>query len=433
MALPALRTMLRQRPLPGLSVSALPFYIHNAYLALNFFIFRLAKFFVQALGARILAPVAFGYFSYLYSLLDIWNHVFGAGLEIKASRSWPGQGQGGAPGPLERPGHGFWPQIVVGRLVLSFAGAATGLVVFRWPYNLLFALWHVFFLQSRLAYSFVNTLLYPRGIVISGFVSQGMLAICAYWGLKRWGLTGFMAAFVLERLAEGVCLWVFVMMRRPEFLGSLRAALWPASWLGCLRRWLTQESGTVIWVAQLLGVLGARLDSVIVQLLLGYSSLAFYSLSFRTCEAPLFLFAAIADSSLAYFVRHPQERGSLYRQGMKMALGAGFALALAVTIFGIFGASFVFGPNYPGVGSLIAVASWVLIPRGANMVSTSFLLATGGEKILLLSSASGMAFGLLANIALIPWFGVWAPAIVAIAAESVTGWMRYELMRSVAR
>lgn len=393
----------------------MPFFLHHFYLSLNLLLFRLVKFLVQVLGARVLAPAAFGYFSYLYSLMDIWNHVFGAGLDIRAARTR-------AAGPEA------WPPITTGRFFLSLAGAGAGLAVFQWPYNLLFALWHVGFLQSRLAYSYVNTLLFPKGIVLSGLASQAALLAGAYWGLKLWGLAGFIGAFALERLIEAGFLYGFAARLEPSLLGRLREATAPRVWVPSLRQWISREGGGVIAAGQLIGVLSARLDTVLVQALLGYSALASYSLAVRTCEAPLFLFAALAESSLAYFVRHPQERPQLWARSLTMALLAGFGLALAVSLFGFLAASWVFGAQYQGLGPLIAVSSWVLIPRGVNMVSSSFLLASGGEKILLVTSASGMMFGLLANIALIPWFGVWAPAVVATVAELVTAVLRYRLI-----
>ncbi|MBI4668718.1 MAG: polysaccharide biosynthesis C-terminal domain-containing protein [Elusimicrobia bacterium] len=455
------------------------FYIHNLWLGLNLLVFRLTKFFVLIFGARILAPAGFGYFSYLYSLLDIWNSFFGLGLEVTASRAHKErksevakeevekEGRGDAEtrgrgdaetrgrgdaetrgrGDAETRGRGdgawvkVWHEAAVARVVLGVMGAAVGFAVFAWPYNLIFGLWHFFFLQSRLAYNFVNTLLYPKGIVIAGFVSQASLAVAAYFGLKYFGLFGFMAGFVVERLVEGLLLWVFTLRRLAKICpltlpspargeGKGGGGWYPAGWFSAIVRLTFKEGGGVIWLSQLLGVLGSRLDTVIVRWLLGYTALASYFIAARAVEAPLFIFLAITDASLAYFIRHPQEQAEHFRKGVKNALFFSLLCAAGIALFGLFAARFVFGPGYPSVGLLMAGCSLVLIPRGLNMVSSSLLLARGREKLLLASLAAGIGLNVAVNFALIPFIGVWAPCLAAIVSESAVAAIRAPAIKS---
>src|SRR3989338_1141792 len=113
------------------------FYLHNVYLACNLFLFLLAKLLVQVLGARLLTPAFFGQFSYIYALIDIWNHLFGAGLDIAVPRTyktredWPE----------------LWKRAALLKAALGVLGSLFGFFLLPWPYSLLFALWHIFFMQ----------------------------------------------------------------------------------------------------------------------------------------------------------------------------------------------------------------------------------------------------------------------------------------------
>ncbi|MBI4064000.1 MAG: polysaccharide biosynthesis C-terminal domain-containing protein [Elusimicrobia bacterium] len=384
------------------------FYLHNAYLALNLFVFRLAKFFVQVIGARLLAAAAFGQFSYIYSLIDIWNHVFGAGLDVIGARMY----QTSPRWPV------LWRQTIALKFLLALAGVAAGFFVLDWPYAVLFGLWHLFFMQGKLAYSFLNTLLYPKGLVIGGFLAEVTLLFSAYLGLRFWGLPGFLFAFAAERAVEATVFWLILRKREPELAAGqnllevkevLRDHLIPA--------W-------PVWAAQLLGVLVSRFDTVLIAHLLDFAKTGLYGVAQRCVEAPLFVFAAAADSSLAYFIRHPSERSLRYRQSMKMTilLAAGFSVFLVG--FGLWGVPFVFGTKYQAADFLIAAYAWVLIPRAVNMVSTSRLLSEHQEKLILASSLAGLSFSVVANVAFIPVWGLAAAAMTAVASESLIMMMR---------
>lgn len=356
--------------------------------------------------------------------MDIWQHVFGAGLDLTASRARGRSGQ-----ETEAPAHPndwrqTWAQMAGARLGLSVLGAGAGLFIFRWPYNLIFAAWHLCFMQSKFAYTLVNTMLYPKGIVAAGILSQGGLILGAYAGLKYFGAPGFVAAFVLERLIEAIVLWIALFHREPPLRQKIISCLNPGLWIAPLKRWMLLEGGLTIWVAQLLGVLVARTDNVLIGRMLGYTSLAYYSLAFRSMEAPLFIFGAIADGSLAYFVRHQEERHVHYAKAMQAALAAGIGCAMALTAFGFLLAEYTFGDQYRGVGPLVAFSAWTLVPRGLNMISSSLLLATHRERLMLVSSAAGLAANITGNLILIPIWGVWGAPACAILSECLTAAIR---------
>lgn len=378
-------------------------YLHNIYLAFNFFVFRLAKFLVQVLGARFLSPALFGYFSYLYSLMDIWNHIFGAGLEVVASRAYKS----------EEDWPDTWKKAAFLKGMLALLGGAAGFFILDWPYNLLFALWHLFFMQGKLAYTYLNTILYPKGIILSGFIAQAGLLAAAYWGVRHWGIVGFILAFVIERFLESLVLWLVLLARERVFLLP-----WRLQGITKTTQFLAKNAWP-IWLAQLLGVLMARLDSILVAQFLGYEKLALYSLASRVAEAPLFIFAALADSALAYFIRHKEEKKKTYQQSIRLAGFAGLGCSCLLVLFSFFGIEWVFGSQYKEAGTLLASYAWVLVPRALNMVWTSRLLAQGKERILLLSSASGAIFNLLSNVFLLPIMGVKVACLTAIASEIV--------------
>lgn len=379
------------------------FLLHNVYLAANLLVFRFAKLILQIFGARVLSVVNFGMFSYLYSLMDIWVHFFGAGLDVVASRAH------GVDPEWRR----LWRQAALFKGILALTGAAAGLVFLPWPYSLLFGLWHVFFMQSKLAYGYVNTLLYPKGLILAGVLAESGLVLTALAATPSLGLIGFVLAFVVERGIEAGALWFFAFQRESQLQGP-----WSVQGLWSAFRGLLPPA-FLIWATQLLGVLAARLDTLMVKKFLGLEDLALYSLSFRAAEAPLFIFAAMADSTLAYFIRHRDEQERLYVQNLKRAFVVGLACAVGLVLFAYFAAPWVLGSKYAGIAPILAGYSWVLALRGTNMVSSSFLMASGRERILLASSGTGLVFNALANLVAIPLLGIKGPVLVAIGTESI--------------
>ncbi len=403
------------------------FRIHNLYLGINLFIFRLTKFAVNILGARLLSSAAFGMFAYIYSFCDIFVHIFGLGVDIAASRRWSESAE-----PAQDIGLKVrWQQAAIIKGFLSLFGAACGFIFLPWPYSAAFGLWHVCFMQSKLAYGFVNTMLYPRGVLVAGLVSQTALLAAVYVGITYWGLLGFILAFAAERMLEAVCLWLAIFIKLPllreGWLIALRAVF---DNNGCkVSGYLFSRPTFVIWLAQLIGVLVARADALLVKSFLDYHALSIYFLACRTAEAPLFLFAAIADSSLAYFIRHEREREVNYKESVTKALWLGGALSLVLCLFGLSGiAEWVFGRQYDGVGIILAAYSWVLLLRGANMVSSSLLLATGRESDLLKTTFYGLAVNIIGNILLLPILGLWGGVLCAVSAEACIYLTRARLM-----
>lgn len=385
-----------------------PFILHNFALSVNLLIFRGAKFVAHILGARLLSSYAFGVFSYLFTLMDIWAHLFGLGIDVVASRSYR------STQTL------LWQQAAWLKAGLSLLGVIAGFLFLPWPYGIFFGLWHWFFMQGRLAYSYANTLLYPKGIIWAGAVAEAALLGAAVIGIKTWGLLGFLGAFILERFLESFCLWAIVLWREKEMRRG-----WLHSFVSLLasgKRWDNQpfwQPLFLVGLCQLLGVLAARLDSLIVRWHLDYQALGYYSLAFRCAEAPLFLFVALADSSLAYFIRHPEQQKKVYRAAMRSAFFVGLLMAAGLSLFALTAAEFIFGSQYKGLGPLLAAYAWVVVLRGANMVSSSFLLASKQEKVLLASSLGGLIFSMACNAYLIPMAGLVVPVLSAVITEGI--------------
>jgi len=388
------------------------FTLHNFYLGLNLFVFRAAKFVVQILSARWLSVSDFGFLSWIYTLVDILNNLLGAGVDIVVSRAYKQQADWVA----------LWQQAIALRLVLGLIGTVVGLLILPWPYGIFLGAWHIFYLQGRLFYAYANTLLYPKGIVLSGVLSEGALLVGSVVGLRFFGLEGLIAAFVLERLVESLSLGAIVAQRESELLKDFNLSGFPE------RSGKVFKNSSRLWANQALGILASRVDTVLIKRILGLESVGFYSLAFRTAEAPVFIFAAMGDAALAYFIRHQDEKEKNYKKSIQVASATGLLGALAIV-----GCSFfvdkVFGANYAMVKPLLASYAWILALRGPNMVSSSYLISNGRDTSLLVSSALGVVFSLAGNLAFLPIFGIKAACFLSVATEGVIFVSRHALAK----
>lgn len=380
-----------------------PFAVHGLYLSFSSFLFRLAKLIVQVIGARALSSRSFGLFSYVHALVEIFQNLFGGGIDTVAARSY-GKGEAWK--------QSWWGGILL-KAFLSLLGSLIGLLLIPFPYNLLFILWYIFSMQGRLWYAYSNALLASKAILVSGFVAEAVLLLAAIIGVKILGLGGLILAFVLERLTEWAVLTLAVVIREPHLLRAeeVRGALSASQEI--------LRMAIPLWITQGLFILYSRLDAVLVKQLLGYEELAFYALTYRVAEAPLFLFGAIADSSLAFFIRQKEEMLESYGKITKNMLGIGFLLVAALHLFGYFGAVLIFSERYVGIEPLIGAYSWSIMFMGVNMVTTNYLLAQSKEKVFPRIALQVLGVNLLGNFALIPRLGAMAPCLVTVLTEGV--------------
>ncbi|MFC1522984.1 hypothetical protein ACFL6Y_11305 [Elusimicrobiota bacterium] len=382
---------------PGLLKS---FGVHSGHLLFNFTVFRLAKFFALILGARGLSTTSFGIFSYTYAFIDIFYHLFGAGVDLAGARSYKNK-------PDWRE---IWQTAAIARGFLSFLGVVAGFVMIDFPYSIVFAFWYFFFMQGRLWYAFANTKLLSRSIVYAGFLSESALLIAALIGMKMFGLIGFMAAFAIERGVEACFLMRVIAKDEPQVFQGFDFAL-----LIKRAKHLISQS-YMLWAMQAFSILASRIDSLLVKAYLGYSKLAFYSIAFRTVEAPLFIFAAIADGALAFLIRNPKNRKDFAGKSLRWALAIGIIGAVCFQGFS-FLATYVFGDRYQGVEPILASYAWVLALRGTNMASTSYFVSIGKEKALLLIALCGLFISIAGNMIVLPRWGVAAVPLIAVLTE----------------
>ncbi len=345
----------------------------------------------------------FGLFSYLHVAVELFQHCFGGGIDNVAARyykqdsAWPTYWQGG----------------IAGRLFICGIGAVIGLFVFNYPYNFLFAGWFILLMLGRIFYAYANTLLLSGWIISASTISAAVLIVSSIIGIKAAGVGGLLLAFVFERLTEVIILSAGVIkhersiLNLPEF-----AALWAA-----IKKivWLSIP----LWFTQGLYILYSRLDAVLVKQLLGLEDLAVYALTYRFAEAPLLIFAAIADSSLAFFFREPELMSLHYRQIKRRVILAGGLIVIVIHVLIKCGFLSLLGDKYQGIAPLLASYSWALFFMGLNFITSSYVLARGMERVYPRIGVIVLVTNLLGNLILIPRVGVIAPCLVTVASSGV--------------
>lgn len=172
------------------------------------------------------------------------------------------------------------------------------------------------------------------------------------------------------------------------------------------------------------GTLYKRVDQLLLAPLRGVAETGLYAAGVRVSEL-LGLFASVVQNvTLATLVRTHEdgdERGftNAVRDSMLLMIVPG---GLGVAVLAAEGerlTAFVLGPEYEGLGHLLAVLAWSEIAVFLGTVYASAALAAGARGLLAWGTLSGLAVNLVGNGILIPMHGALGAAYATLIAYSV--------------
>ena len=387
------------------------FVLHSLGLSVAFFAPKLAKLVVYVLGARWLAAAGLGLFSYLHVMVEVFQHLFGAGLDNIAARYYR-QGEDW---------RAYWRAGLVAKLLICGAGAVLALIWLSFPYDVLFALWFVLLMMGRIFYAYANTLLLSRRIILASAWSALVLVIGAVVGIKTAGVNGLLLAFVGERLTEVLILAAAVLKKEPLLLARFRADVWP-------KAYRIVRLSLPLWITQGFYILYSRLDALLVKQFLGYVDLARYALTYRIGEAPLFIFSAIADSSLAFFYRYPERVEVYYKRIAQGVFLLGLLAVGGLKLFARYNLIALLGRRYEKVAPFIGVYSWCVLLIALGMLNSCYLVVKRRERVFPGIGALVLLANLGGNLVFIPWWGVEGACLVSV----LTAALNYILLRRAA-
>lgn len=229
-------------------------------------------------------------------------------------------------------------------------------------------------------------------VVVQRYLAAGMgLAALAAGG-------GVVSVCVTFTVGTGIGLaWGLVLMRRS--IGLPRFAL-PAEARQTLRR-MSRGYG----VQDILGILLARLDAVMLSLLASQAAVGRYGAAYRLLESTFFLTSAVNGAfaaMFAYLGRDTQPAvGAVFARSIKLGLGALVPCAVAFGVLAEPVSRAFFGAELQGAAGPLRLLAPAVVMLGLVTLATSLLLGRREPALLIRMAAAGVALNIALNLVFI--------------------------------
>lgn len=165
-----------------------------------------------------------------------------------------------------------------------------------------------------------------------------------------------------------------------------------------------------------------KMDQIMLQYMMGPSSVGIYSAAARISEAWYFLPTAIVAATFPVFMRKMNSNGHTEAELMKdlghvMTILIWLSISAAVTIalVGDYAIDLLFGAEYSQSGLILKYHVWGGIFLCMGIVSGSWLVANKKLKLNLYRNLAGLVLNFLLNLLLIPKYGVVGAAIATVS------------------
>jgi len=220
--------------------------------------------------------------------------------------------------------------------------------------------------------------------------------------INHYGLMAFMILVFFEFVLVAASFYIFFIRFRlesimPKNVSVLRAVI------------LVKESWPEI-IAGFGAILFMRLDQICLQTLSGSSSVGIYSAATRITEAWYFLPTAITAATFPKLVALREVSEYQYMSGIRLLTSALVFISIFVAIlFSVFSnliVNIVFGADYIDSADVIVLHTWGAIFLCMGISSGSWLVVEKKLKLNLFRNVFGLCVSALANVTLIPLYGV---------------------------
>lgn len=358
--------------------------------------------------ARALGPARFGIYALLFALVEFLAVASGSGYADYLTRE-------AAKDP--RSGWGLAFQLVWLRVIIGLLGVALEagiLALFRYPHAVLAGtLLMAITLVPRTLSEAVQGVL--RGICHYGaylIIEATLGAALVLGGVVVLALRGGLRSVIIAELAAagGACFTTIVCISKYK----------PAETTGLTARRLV-KTGAVFNVYALVGSLYDRFDVVLLSRLAGNFSAGVYSVAYRALGMTQILPYGVLYSLLPGLAANPdgaEERRRLKRaSGLLMA--AALALVVATFMLATPAVNLLLGPGYGSSVTALKILIWAVPLRYLNCALNLILLASGREKVFVITTSVCLAVNLIGNLLLIPMYSWRGAAAMTVATELV--------------
>ncbi len=251
----------------------------------------------------------------------------------------------------------------------------------------------------------------------------GVLALMVYRGIEVAGV--FEAMIAVYGLSFVVML---VLAKR-----ILPPMGWPKVQFSSLKRILVTSIPFALF--NLFGLLYLHFDTVMISKIKGDAAVGWYNAGYQPILVLYFIagmmMVAIYPALSDYYKRSKSKMAELINQALRFLVIVGLPMAMGIMLTAHRIVPAAFGEEYlPGVPAF-QILGWVLVFAYMNSGLSTFLNASGRQKLNLLTTGSGLIFNVVANLYFIPRHGIVGAAITTLMTEMIVFSIAFGLVSRV--
>jgi O-antigen/teichoic acid export membrane protein len=252
----------------------------------------------------------------------------------------------------------------------------------------------------------------PAGVTVFSTISKVVLGLGVL--LLGWGYVGLAAVSIVTNVATltilAVLYGVLIGWQRPRV--DPRAV------------WLLVGTSFPLMINGLLNQLFFKIDVLLLKPLAGDLALGWYSTAYKLIDGLQVIPASFVIALFPLLSRYAQQdrrrMAAIGETGLKVLLALAFPIAVGTTLLAEPIIVLIAGQSYwPESAWALQVLIWYLPISFVNGLLQYVLIAVNRQRTLSVAFAVGVAFNLIANLALIPTFGYLAAAVVTVLSEVV--------------
>ena len=170
-----------------------------------------------------------------------------------------------------------------------------------------------------------------------------------------------------------------------------------------------------------------RIDQVMLGQMLGVESVGIYSAAVRISEVWYFIPMAITASVFPSVIKIKKESEQKYiyrfQRLFNIMVMLGVAVAIPVTFFSDWIITLLFGPDYINAGAVLVIHIWSGIFVSLGIISGMWLVNENLQRFAFYRAVVGVIVNIVANIFLIPYFGVVGAAVGTLLSQFIAAYM----------
>lgn len=165
-------------------------------------------------------------------------------------------------------------------------------------------------------------------------------------------------------------------------------------------------------------------DRIMIKMLMGETETGLYSAAITCIGISGFVFAAVIDSARPVILEAKEKDPVLYEKRMVQLYSIITCLSLAqsvgMTLLSKPLVWLLYGPEYAGTASILAVAVWYITFAYYGSVRNVWILAEGKQRYLTGINIAGATANVILNLCLIPHFGATGAALASLVTQFFT-------------